>query len=132
MVRCSGCCVDLLFWRPLQGYEGAAQRGSECGPHGGHPHVGLRAPDGLCHRLDGRGGWTCSVQVPNPLSCSITNVCNRYNIATVIQTVIQRSVWTSMTLTLMTQSEITIMATKEISGARSVVTFDKFQGVCYH
>lgn len=53
---CAACC-------PLQDHEGAAQCGAECGSHSGHPHVPVRQADGLCHWLDGRGGWPSPLQV---------------------------------------------------------------------
>lgn len=50
----------------LQDHARTAQCGAECRAHGGCEDVTLCAPDGLCHRLDSRGGWTSAVQVQVP------------------------------------------------------------------
>lgn len=57
----------LLPVLPLQDHARTAQCGAECRAHSGGEDVPLRAPDGLRHRLDRRGGRTSAVQVqPRP------------------------------------------------------------------
>lgn len=64
---CAACC-------PLQDHEGAAQCGAECGSHSGHPHVPVRQADGLCHWLDGRGGWPSPLQVKQIFSSLVNGL----------------------------------------------------------
>lgn len=72
------CCALRC---PLQDHAGAAQRGAECRPHGGRPHVALCQADGLCHRLDGRGGRQSPVQV----DCSLAPPAGRFDIAVLLR-----------------------------------------------
>ena len=58
-----GPCTPSLC---LQDHACTAQRGAERRTNCGRQDVALRAPDGLCHRLDGGGGRTRTVQVKPP------------------------------------------------------------------